>query len=308
MYRLLFLGGLDAQGPTGPLSGRIVQPRPLALLAFLARAAGTPLTRDKAVGLLWPEASERRARSRLSDALYVIRQELGSKAVIAVADRLRLDPEVVRSDVADFEQAIRAGRWRRAVDLYAGPFLDGFHLGRAAEFERWAEAERRRLAELHEEALQRLAEQAESEGDWAQATAWWNRLAAQKPTDSLVAVRLMEALAAAGNAPRALEHARAHGRLLQEELGLALPEEVRALAEALAARPASLLAPAERRGEPGEGAATEAVARTGTAGAPADGAGAEALSPVLEAGRPGARVGAVIGGGGHSAGCRCPSS
>ena len=51
-----------------------------------------------------------------------------------------------------------------AVAVYRGPFLDGFYLAGAPEFERWVEAERTRLEAEHGEALRKLAAKAHSLG------------------------------------------------------------------------------------------------------------------------------------------------
>ena len=56
-----------------------------------------------------------------------MRRDLG--AVVNVATpTLRLDPERITSDVADFRAAIAAKEWATAAALYTGPFLDHFHL------------------------------------------------------------------------------------------------------------------------------------------------------------------------------------
>ena len=47
--------------------------------------------------------------------------------LLASAD-LRLDTRYVSSDVDDFRNAVRHGDHERAVKLYSGPFLDGFHV------------------------------------------------------------------------------------------------------------------------------------------------------------------------------------
>jgi len=239
MYRLTVFGGVDLVGPSGPLQGRIVQARPLALLTVLTRTSGAPVSRHKAVGLLWPDVPERRARRRLSDALYVIRRELGARSVLSVADRIRLDAEVVRSDGADFEEALRNEDWEDAVAHYAGPFLDGFHIGGTRRFERWVARERAALTNRHLDALERLADAAESREDWAGAQRWWKRKAIEAPTDSRVTIRLMKALASAGSVPGALEQAHLHERLLDEELGVSPSDEVRSLAEELAGHDSS---------------------------------------------------------------------
>jgi TolB-like protein/DNA-binding SARP family transcriptional activator len=235
VYRLTLFGGVSLHGPSGPLSGRIVQGRQIALLALLACRSGAPLGREKAAGLLWGERPEGKARARLSDTLYVMRQELGAGAVVSVADALRLDEQMVWSDVTAFGEAVEGGRWREAAELYTGPFLDGFRSGVATGFERWVDGERLRLSSGYRESLEKLAEAAEAEEDWFGAAARWKERAREEPANSRVAVRLMGALASAGNVAGALEHARNHEVLLRDELDLPLPQEVRAFAEALIA-------------------------------------------------------------------------
>lgn len=278
MYRLLLFGGINLEGPSGPLSGRIVQRRQLAVLSLLASAAGRALTREKVVGLLWGESPEDRARHLLSDTLYVIRQELGEDAVAAVADRLRLDPARLWSDVGAFAEAADARRWRDVVELYRGPFLDGFYLSGAPEFERWVESERSRLADRYARALEELAAAAEDAGRWAEAAGWWKRRAAEEPGNSRVVLRLMEALASSGNVAGALRAARDHERLLAEDAGVALPEDVRTLAARLAtngardpaasaARPAAPNAAPGGPAEPGAGPPASDGPREGTGAA-----------------------------------------
>ena len=65
--------------------------------------------------------------------------------VLANGDRLRLNPKVVTSDVAELEAALDRGESERARVLFRGPFLDGVSLGDVPEFDRWARTERERL-------------------------------------------------------------------------------------------------------------------------------------------------------------------
>lgn len=69
------------------------------------------------------------------------------------------------------------GDLEQAVGLYAGPFLDGFFLPGAIEYEPWIETERVRLAGLYRAALERLITEAEGTTDLAAAVTWWRRLA-----------------------------------------------------------------------------------------------------------------------------------
>lgn len=238
MFSLKLLGGASIETPSGPLTGRAVQRHRLALLALLGGASARGVSRDKLIAYLWPEADSEKGRRLLSDSIYRINQAIGEDVIFGVSDELRLDPQHLPSDVAEFGEAAGRGEWERAVELYAGPFLDGFFLADAPEFERWAQAERDRLDREYARALEALAEAAETGGDRTRAVQWWRRLAARDPYNSRIAVRLMQALDAAGERAAALQHARTHTLLLGEEFGTEPDPEVVALAERLRAEPA----------------------------------------------------------------------
>lgn len=240
---LRLLGGAAATGPDAPVLGRGVRGRRLALLAVLAVARGRPVGRDKLLGVLWPDASPERARPLLSDAVYQVRGTLGDDACLTTGDDLTLNPDRVNSDVGQFERALASGDLEGAVALYGGPFLDGFHVEDAGEFERWVDGERARLAARFADALGRLAAASEASGDWAGAVRWLQRLAAHDPYDGRAAARLMRALNAAGNRAAALQHARVHAALLRAEFDAEPDEEVQSLAERLRAEPAPAAAP-----------------------------------------------------------------
>ena len=126
MFRLEILGRATIRGQDGPLTGQTVQRQRIALLAVLAVAGERGMSRDRILGLLWPESPEDRARRSLSNALYELRRALGDNAILGSGDDLRLNPNDVASDVAEFEAAIQNGEPGRAVQLYRGavePFL-----------------------------------------------------------------------------------------------------------------------------------------------------------------------------------------
>ena len=102
--RLRTFGGLWLELPEGAPEIR-ARPRPLALLAVLAVAGSKGMTRDRVVGVLWPETDDGRARHALSQTLYLVRRDLGTDVILADG-ALRLDPEQITSDVADFREAI----------------------------------------------------------------------------------------------------------------------------------------------------------------------------------------------------------
>src|SRR5512138_46781 len=238
MFVLRLLGNPAIAGEDGaPLTGGATQRHRVALLALLAIAGDRGQSREKLLGYLWPNRDAESARLLLNQAVYNLRKALGDDALLSVADDLRLNAERVEVDTAQFEAALERGDHEAAFALYRGPFLDGFFVPDAVEFERWTDRERARLADLYAGALEALAEAAEAASDTDRAVRWWKARAALDPHDSRVAVRLMQALAASGNHAGALQHADIHARLLQGEFGTQPPAEVLALAERLRNEP-----------------------------------------------------------------------
>jgi Tol biopolymer transport system component/DNA-binding SARP family transcriptional activator len=211
-------GRLHVRGESGVISGSAAQPRRLAILALLAAAGEQGLTREKVLAYLWPDTEEDRARRGLNQALYALRQDLGSDDVFLGSRDLRLNPDLISSDVAEFEAAIQRGRLEDAATRYTGSFLDGFHLPAAPEFDRWAEEERASLARCYAESLQKLAKRSEQSGDWPEAVSWWRKVAAQDPLNARIAVSLMRALVANGDRAGALQHSRVYEVLMEQEL------------------------------------------------------------------------------------------
>jgi Tol biopolymer transport system component/DNA-binding SARP family transcriptional activator len=217
------------------VAGAASQPRRLALLAIIAAAGSRGVSRDRLIGLLWLDTDEEKARKGLNQALYALRHEIGSDDAIHGTRDLVLAPELVKCDIAEFRAAFTAGDLERAVGVYEGQFLDGFHLPAAAGFERWLEGERSGLARDHATALERLARRAEDRHDEAQAVDWWRRLASLDPLDGKTTLRLMEALVRCGDRAGALKQARIYEALLSQELELPPDHDVIALADRIRA-------------------------------------------------------------------------
>jgi DNA-binding SARP family transcriptional activator/Flp pilus assembly protein TadD len=235
MFRVRLFGGATIEGANGVLSGPAVQRMRLALLALLATTPAGGLSRDKAASYLWPEADAATARRHLKDAVYGLRSVLGKAAILAAGDELRLNPALVETDVSAFRDGLERGAAEAAADLYRGPFLDGFFVAKAPEFERWLDAEREHWSRQFGKALESVAAARAASADHTGAAEVWRRRAAHEPFSSRVALQLMHALAAAGDRPAAVRHARLHQALCQSELGVPSDAEVAALAEQLAA-------------------------------------------------------------------------
>ncbi|HET9512462.1 MAG TPA: BTAD domain-containing putative transcriptional regulator, partial [Gemmatimonadales bacterium] len=249
------LGGLATVRDGVRLEGAAAQPRRLALLALLVVAGPRGLGRDKIIALLWPEADEERARKNVAQAIYALRQVMGEDALLVGTWDVRLNPELVTSDFTRFEMARQSGAMEQAAAAYTGPFLDGFHLTGAIEFDRWVEEQRALLQHSLADVLEQLAREAEDRNDFRGAAAWWRRRGNLDPHDGRIAAALIGNLAAAGDPGAALQHGRSFQTSLAEELHLPPDRQVeRILGELQASRrppaPASL-PPAPAAGLPG---------------------------------------------------------
>src|SRR6184192_421411 len=237
MLVLDLLGTLSLRNETHPVPVAAQQKRPLGLLAILGLSGRQGLSRDRIEAYLWPESSGARAQHALDQTVYAIRHALGSDVIVATGRELHLNPDQVRVDVWEFEQAIRARQWTVAVGHYKGPLLDGFHFADSHELESWIETNRTRLRLEYQKALEFLANLAAEAGDHSQSVTWWRRLANSDPLSAGATKKLMLALAAAGDRAGAVQYARVYQELVRQELEMEPDAEIEDLAEALS-RPA----------------------------------------------------------------------
>jgi predicted ATPase/DNA-binding SARP family transcriptional activator/tRNA A-37 threonylcarbamoyl transferase component Bud32 len=218
VLRLKTFGGLSLEGEHGPLTGAAAQRRRLAVLAVLAAYGARGITRDKLIGLLWPEVDETRARAALSQSVYALKRDTGEDQLVLGHDVLALNPLVVTSDVAEFEDAVGRDDDALAANLYVGPFLDGVFLPDAPDFEHWIDGIRLRLGQAAERVLERLAGEAEDRKDYVAAADWWRRLTAIDPLKTRAVLGLMGALAESGDRAAALRHAERYAERVREDL------------------------------------------------------------------------------------------
>jgi len=233
MLVLDVLGTLSLRNETRPVPGAAQQKRPLGLLAILGLARGQGLSRDRIEAYVWPESSGPRAQHALDQTVYAIRHALGSDVILATARELQLNPDLVRVDVWEFEQAIRAGQWEAAVGHYKGPLLDGIHFADSQELESWIDTNRSRLRLEYQRAVELLADSSTDAGDHSQSVTWWRRLANSDPLSAGATKKLMLALAAAGDRAGAVKQARLYQELVRQELEMEPDSEIEDLAVAL---------------------------------------------------------------------------
>jgi DNA-binding SARP family transcriptional activator/Tfp pilus assembly protein PilF len=279
MFVVRVLGGLSIESTDGPVPPGALQRRRMSLVALLALTGERGLSRERIQSYLWPESGGERARHSLDQLLYTTRRDLGAGAIVSTATDLRLNPTIVRTDIGAFDDAIAAGRWEEATDTYAGPVLDGVHLGDCAELERWIDAER--LGREHDflRALDAAADAATRRGDLREAVRWRRRQTAADPLSATIALDLMRALEAAGDRTGAIQHARVYGQVVRSTLEVEPDPAVATLANTIAARRASpidgsalgVVADSARSADdPGDNALTAPPSTTviGEAGAP----------------------------------------
>ncbi len=237
MASLHLFGTGHLAGPAGIVMGRVAQPRQLAFLALVATPPGG-MTRDRIGVYLWPESSHSEARHLVADTLYLLRRSLGEDSLCTAGESICLNPKLVACDVTRFRVAHAAGEWERMLEIYEGPFLDGFHGAGGAELQMWIEDERMRCQEVALQAVARLVESCEARGDVAGAVEWLRRGRSVAPFDEVITRGLMRLCACRGNqaeavmAYKTLEH-----RLLQELDLMPSPETQELLEELRAGGP-----------------------------------------------------------------------
>ncbi len=178
------------------------------------------MSRDRLLGLLWPDRDERAARHLLADSLYVLRQTLGDESIVASGEALQLSRDLVWTDVVEFHSALADERWGDALALYRGDFLDGFFVRNALDFDQWALAERTRLRALATRAASALTHELHTAGRIPEAVTAAERALDLAPCDETLFRDLLRLLIAANNPTRAEAVARRFVERLALELGI----------------------------------------------------------------------------------------
>jgi predicted ATPase len=164
MIRAQLFGELQVEVNGQPIA-RFRTRKVALLLAYLLRYPQRH-PREHLLRLFWGDLPPEPARNNLRVALAMLRRVLEPPGIpmgtLLRADRraIGLNPELVETDVAAFEDALQRGanastpaeqrQWlEHACTLYTGDFLAAFD-------EPWVQAERERLRQLYQEACQHL--------------------------------------------------------------------------------------------------------------------------------------------------------
>jgi DNA-binding SARP family transcriptional activator len=169
---LYTLGGLQLEGGA---SVALSSPRiGLTLLAYLARRAPRPIDRGELADLFWRERDAGKARQSLRQVLLELKRLVGH-GLHTDHDKVSLAPGTIALDATDFENDVRAGRWRKAVASWRGEFLASADNLGGEDFRLWLETERDGLHRSLRQALRELIREARGNSNWQEGSAWAQR-------------------------------------------------------------------------------------------------------------------------------------
>lgn len=210
-----------------------------ALLYRLA-AAAHPVPRDELGFLFWPDSPESVARRNLTVVLTQLRSTLPQPdLIVAVEHTLALNPSYVQIDtaratvmLAQSSNSLQTADMAAALQLYRGPFLQGFSLPDAVEFQTWVEQERQIWERTYLEGLATLVERYAANGDYAAALEAAQRILAIDELAEETHRRVIELYTAAGDRSAALRQFERCVIVLERELGVEPLPQTRAAYEA----------------------------------------------------------------------------
>jgi DNA-binding SARP family transcriptional activator len=175
-------------------------------------------------------------RTRLRQTQYELRSlVLPSRTPLEMflltnRQEIRLNPQTCRTDVQEFDAALRAAdhaatdeermSWLQSgVQLYGGTLLPGF-------VDEWVLTERQRLEEAHHTSIEQLSLLEEKRGNLAAAASWVMRVVRADPLREDAQLRLIRLLAATREASEAILQYRDYRKLLKRETGLPPAAEI----------------------------------------------------------------------------------
>ncbi len=241
--RVTTFGGLRLHFD-GDREVRLSTRKTAALVAYLCMNAGRRLAREGLRGLLWADKSESHARHSLSQALSEARKAFGDGFIQTDGQAIWVDAARVWVDAIELPRLTterHLSSLDRAEVLYQGDFLAFGELNQE-KFDDWLLGERERLRQIAQRGLAAALALRASDMDAEQRLGTARAILALDPFDESAHCALMQAYAAQGCAPLAIDHYHHLVRTLRQELGVAPEQQTvttfRAIAEQ--AKPQSL--------------------------------------------------------------------
>jgi ATP/maltotriose-dependent transcriptional regulator MalT/DNA-binding SARP family transcriptional activator len=198
-----------------------------------------PQTRKQVSLTFWPDGTTKQVRDNFHTMIYQIRAVLGTDAIVQDDGIYGVNPLLNLScDANEFERLLHQARLlspndvqaedlrRKAINLYAGPFLDDMDRD-------WTQAYRTHFEGLFLEGLLGLSECLQQRGDTASAMATLQQAFAVDPLHEETHCRLMQCYADSNQKHRVAQQLHDLEALLDEELGSLPSPETYALVETL---------------------------------------------------------------------------
>lgn len=201
------------------------------MLAFLGLTASRAPSRDEIGSVVWPDAEPERAKMSVRTSLRALRLALGEDAIQADRQFIWLNPEIVRTDLASFQQFLAEAQsssnpseshrlLRLAVGLVKGPMLK--------EIEAWWLAPHQlAFEELYGQAVSKLVDSLAEFGEIDEAIAIGKNALTVTPLRQDIHIALIRTLNQAGRGDEAISQYEALESLLDEQWGEEPSQEAR---------------------------------------------------------------------------------
>ncbi|MCP5097447.1 MAG: AAA family ATPase, partial [Chloroflexi bacterium] len=189
-----------------------------SLIGYLALQHSTSYaaTRTRIAGTLWPTVDEDRARHLLSNALYRLRQQLGTAATHLVVTNETIALQDVWVDVTQFRQLgmeTAVSEWQAAINLYTGDLLEELDHS-------WLLTLRAELQEQYLALLHRTCDALVTQNRTTDALLVAHRWTVADPLNETAHVNMIQLYAQLGRFAAAQHQYQTLVTLLTEELGL----------------------------------------------------------------------------------------
>ncbi len=205
--------------------------RQVRALLYRLAVAPEPVARDVLCALFWPELRPDAAQANLSRLLYFLQQALPEPDLLCKEqDHIALDVARTWVDTWALNRVLThphpsMDALQDAADLYRGPFLDGFSLPHAPEYELWVLRQRHLWERRYLDLLTRLVDRAEQAGRLQEAVRWAQRYLEIDEVAEAMHRRLIRLYAALGDREAAARQFERCVLVLERELGVdPLPE------------------------------------------------------------------------------------
>jgi DNA-binding SARP family transcriptional activator len=210
-----------------------------ALLYCLA-AKRHPVAREELCFGFWPDNAETQAHRQLSHILSHLRSALPDPELVrSVNDTVELDWRRVWCDASELRAACmklgpeNVDELEQAVRYYRGPFLSGFSLPAAPEFELWVSEQRTLHERLYLDALRVLLCHEVTAMDYARAIQHARMYLQVDEMAEDIHRELIVMHVMAGDRPAAIQQYKRCAAVLERELGVEPLPETRAIYRAV---------------------------------------------------------------------------